>query len=249
VFNSANGLVAQAGNFQVIPRGELTEIQLLPTPADPLLLQSPATIFVTYDSASVATIAYEALNTSAQIRLDLFNTIGLYGRANWLNNSAPAQALVERLTDVVGGADLTWRRLHAGAEYEDYDSNFSQYTAWRFFQGLDFRLDAASNLGFNFNQIFYRYAQGGDESQYQFSSHFDTQLTSWLSWNVEGGYYLRDISGTHEDLAAARTGLTASWGKIALRVSYQYNYQLIEQSVSREQRDRNFFYIYLRRVF
>jgi hypothetical protein len=249
VFNSASGLVPQAGNYQAIPRGELTEIQLLPVPTDPLLLASPATIFVTYESVSFATSSYEALNTSAQIRLDLYNTVGFYGRVNWLNNNAPTEVLVERLTDLVGGTELTWRRLHVGAEYEDYDSNFSKHTAWRFFQGIDFRLDSASNLGFNFNQIFYRYAQGGDESQYQFSSHFDTQLTSWLSWNVEGGYYLRDISGTHEDLTAVRTGLTAAWGKITLRASYQYNYQLIEQSVSREQRDRNFFYLCLRRVF
>ena len=249
IFNSANALVAQAGNYQIIPRGELTEIQLQPAPADPLLSLNPATIFVTYDSASVATSSFEALNTSAQIRLDLFNTLGLYGRANWVDNNAPPQTLVEQLTDLVGGAELTWRRLHVGAEYEDYDSNFSKYTAARFFQGIDFRLDAASNLGFNLNQLFYRYAEGGNETQYQFSSHFDTQLTSWLSWNVEAGYYLRDISGTHEDLAAARTGLTASWGKITLRANYQYNYQVIKQSVSREQRDRNFFYVYLRRVF
>ncbi len=249
VFNSGNALVPEAGNYQVISRGELMEIQLAPAPIDPLLSANPATIYVSYDSITPATSSYEALNTSAQIRLDLYDRVGLYGRANWLDNNAPPEALVQNLTDLVGGVDVNWRWLHVGAEYEDYDSNFSKYTASRFFQGLTFRVASVSTLGFNFSQIFYSYNQGGDENQYRFSATFDTRLNSWLSWNVEGGYYLRDISGTHENLAAARTGLRAAWGKISFNLSYQYNYQLVEQSFSREERDRNFFYVYLRRVF
>lgn len=246
VFTSTHVPAQLNVDYLVVSRGDLTEIQLVPTS---LTLHDGDTILVTYNSESLYTSSFESLNSSVQLRLDLYNTVGIYGRANWLNNDAPANAVVESLTDLVAGSDLTWRFARVGAEYEDYDSNFSRFRSWRFFQALNFQVDPSTHLGFNFNQVLYHYLRDGDETQYSFTSHLDTQLATWLSWYAEGGYFLRDLSNGHQDLAAARTGLTMLWGKLSARAGYQYNYQLTRQIASEEQRDRNYFFVHLRRTF
>ena len=230
-------------DYRVIPHGELTEIQRVPTSVN---LADGASILVSYQSESLFTTSFDTLNGSAQIRLDLFNLVGVYGRINVVDNNAPAAALAETLTDLVGGADVTWRWLRAGAEYEDFDSSFTQYRAARMFETLSFQLGSASHLGINFNQVFYHYPAGQEQTQLQFIGQFKTQISAWLSWNVEGGYYRQDVLGVQQDLAAARTGLVLTWGKLTFKAGYQYNYQLIEPT---EERDRNFFYVQLKRDF
>jgi hypothetical protein len=230
-------------DYRVIAHGELTEIQRVFTSVN---LSDGATILVSYQSDSLYTSSFETLNGSAQLRLDLFNHIGLYGRINSVDNNAPPQALAETLTDLVGGADISWRWLRAGAEYEDYDSNFTRYTAARFFQTFSLQLGETSHLGLNFNQIFYRYASNQQQTQYQCLGLFNTQVSSWLSWNVEGGYYYQDALGAQQNLVAARTSLNFAWGKLTFKAGYQYNYQMIQQA---EKRDSNFFYFQLKRNF
>jgi hypothetical protein len=231
-------------DYRLIPQGELTQIQRVPTSIN---LLDGATVLVSYTSDSGFTSSFETINGLAEIRLDLFNTtVGLYGRLNVVDNNAPPQALAETLTDWVGGADVTWRWLRAGAEYEDFDSNFTQYRAMRFFETFSFQLGEYSRLGLNFNQVFYHYPFGQDQTQYQFIALFNTQLSTWLSWNVEGGYYRQDALGASQDLVAARTGLILTYGKLTFKTGYQYNYQNIEHA---EVRDRNFFYVQFRRDF
>jgi hypothetical protein len=230
-------------DYRLIPHGEMMEIQRIPTSIN---LLDGATILVSYQSDSGFNSSFETLNVTAQIRLDLFNLVGIYGRLNTVDNNAPPQTLAETLTDLVGGADITWRWLRAGAEYEDFDSNFTQYQATRFFETFTFQLGENSRLGLNFNQVFYRYPYGQDQTQYQFIGLFNTQLSSWLSWNVEGGYYHQEALGATQDLAAARTGLILTYGKLTFKTGYQYNYQVIENA---EVRDRNFFYVQLKRDF
>jgi hypothetical protein len=230
-------------DYRLIPAGELIQIQRIPTSIN---LPDGATILVSYSSESGYNSSFETLNGTAEIRLDVLNTFGLYGRLNVVDNNAPPQALAETLTDWVGGADVTWRWLRAGAEYEDFDSNFTQYTAMRFFETFNFPLGESSRLGLNFNQVFYHYPYGQDQTQYQFIALFNTQLSAWLSWNVEGGYYRQDALGATQDLVAARTGLILTYGKLTLKTGYQYNYQNIEHA---EERDRNFFYFQFRRDF
>jgi len=239
-----DGVPVQEGiDYLIIPRGQLMEIQLVTTS---LMLHGGSDVLVNYSSESLYNSSFESLNSGAQIRVDFLNTFGVYARANWMNNNAPPSAIVETLTDYVAGADVMWRWIRAGAEYEDYESTFTSYEALRFFQAFTFRPDENSNLGFDFNQVFYSYPDHRKQTQYQFIVRFDTLLRTWLSWNVEGGYFLQDIGGATQDLAAARTGLNMNWGRLTLRTGYQYNYQL-NQGI--EERTRNFFYLYVKRVF
>jgi hypothetical protein len=230
-------------DYRLIPQGELTEIQRIPTSIN---LSDGATVLVSYQSESGYTSSFENVNATAEIRLDVYNTVGLYGRLNYVGNNAPPQALAETLTDLVGGADITWRWLRAGAEYEDFDSNFTQYTAARFFETFSWQIGEGSRLGLNFNQVFYRYPMGQNQTQFQFIGLFNTQLSYWLSWNVEAGYYRQDALGASQDLVAARTGLILTYGKLTFKTGYQYNYQDIQQA---EIRDRNFFYVQFNRAF
>jgi hypothetical protein len=234
----ANGV-----DYSIIPHGELTEIRRIPTS---LNLSDGATILVSYQSDSLWSGSFESLNGSAQIRLDLFNLVGFYGRINVVDNNAPAQAMAETLTDVIGGADISWRWFRAGAEYEDFDSNFSRYSALRFYESFTYQLGGASQLGLNCNQVFYRYADNQEQRLFQFIGLFNTQISNWLFWNIEGGYYYQDALGVQQNLAAARTGLNFNWGKLSIKAGYQYNYQLLMQT---ETRDSNFFYVQLKRDF
>jgi len=245
------GVTATRGiDYEVIQSGQLTQILLL-LGSSGSVLHDGDNVLVTYLSDSLYTASYETLNGSAQIRLDIVNIFGVYGRLNWIDNNAPqsADTLVQTLLDLVGGADATWRWLRAGVEYEDFDSNFAKYKAWRLFQNFTFQVAEGAHLGIDFNQIFYKYPDSRDETQYQFISHLDTQLTSWLTWNVEGGLYYQDFFGTKQTLGAARTGLNLLWGKLRIKAGYQYNYQKTEQTMATEDRFRHFFFVHLRRTF
>ena len=229
-------------DYRIISHGEMTEIQRIPTS---IALLDGSTILVSYSSDSSYTSSFDSINGSVSVRIDFFSLVGVYGRYNAMDNNAPPEALAQTLSDWVGGVDVTWRWLRAGVEYEDYDSNFSQYCGTRIFQSLSFQLSDRSNLSFNFNQVFYKYPYGPDQTQYQCIGVFNTQISSWLNGNLESGYYRQDAMGTSQDLAAARAGLIFTHGKLTLKLGYQYNYQMIQ--MGQQERNRNFGYVQLKR--
>jgi hypothetical protein len=239
-------LVTENIDYQVIPSGELTEIRLI---QGGTLLRNGDTVTVTYESESLFNASFEAINSFAQIRLDLFNTVGLYGRINSIENNAPKEVLTETLLDLVAGTDVRWHGFLGGAEYEDFDSNFTKYHAFRFYETYSHQLSDGSTVGVEFNQIFYQYPDDRRDTQYQFIAHFNTRLTYWLTWHVEGGYFIEEFSGTEQHLGAARTDLNMVRGKFSMKLGYQYNYQLTTVGQAEEERNRNFFYLSVRRYF
>jgi hypothetical protein len=234
-------------DYTLVQVGDLTQIQLVGTSA---VLHDGGTVTVTYESTSLFTASFDSLNASAQIRLDLFGKFGIYGRLNWLDNNAPPQVLTQTLTDLIGGADYSWRWLRTGAEYEDYDSNYNQYHALRCFQNLNFQLTLASTWGVTLNQSLYHYGSGGEQDQYQFLTRYNVQFLSSLSWFVEGGYNLQEVLGTEEWMDSARTGLTWSRGKLSVRTGVEYNSQNISSPNQPSQKYMaSRVYLYLKRTF
>jgi hypothetical protein len=227
--------------------GDLVQIQLVATSA---ILHNGDSVKVTYESLSLFTASFESLTVNAQIRLDLFGKFGVYGRLNWLDNNAPPQVLTQTLTELVGGTDYAWRWLRAGTEYEDYNSNFNRYTAWRCFENLTFQPTAASTLGLTLNQSWYHYGVGGNQSQYQFLTRYNVQLPAALAWFVEGGYSIQDLLGSEELMGSARTGLTWSRGKLNVRTGYEFN-SLDNSSPGQSTQEflTSRFYVYLKRSF
>lgn len=233
-------------DYEIISVGELTEIRRL---LGSVILHDGDAVTVNYQSESLYTASFESFNGSGQIRIDFLNKFGLYGRVNWLDNNAPAHALTQTLTDLVGGADFHWRIYRLGAEYEDYDSNFSQYQAWRFYQSLAYQTSRSATLNVDFSQNFYRYRGSGSQDRYQFVTRYSTQLPFSLAWYVEGGYALQTVLGTEQDHGFGRTGLTWNRGKLTLRTGYEYNYQTTTTGPATERRNRNFVFVYLKRTF
>ena len=147
-----------------------------------------------------------------------------------MDNNAPPTVITETLTDLVGGMDYNWRWFRTGAEYEDYDSNFTQYDAMRFYQNFTFQIDRRSSLSFNFNETFYHYSVTGDQTLYQFTTRYNLQLWSSLSCYVQGGFESQDVQGTQQIDGSAQTGLSWSYGKLSVRTGFEYN----DQSTSAE---------------
>jgi hypothetical protein len=252
---AAGQVLVLGSDYQVVNSGQLTEVRLISPPSSHLQMLLGAndnlSVSVSYQSASstLSNASFEDLNSTVQIRLDLFNHLGIYGRLNWMDNNAPPSVLTETLTDLVGGVDYNWRWFRAGAEYEDYDSNYTQYNALRFFQNLDFQLNDRSTLGLNFNETFYDYPAGGDQTLYQFTTRYSVQLWSSLSCYVQGGCALQDVLGTDEIDASAQTGLNWSRGKLSVRTGYEYNSQSTSSGTFTEDLSRNRLFFYLKRAF
>ena len=233
-------------DYQVIPTGEMTEIRLI---MGSLILRDGDEVLVTYSSLSLYNASFESLNGTAQIRLDMFNCFGLYGRLNWLDNNAPPTAMAETLTDLVGGADYSWRWLRLGAEYENYDSSFTQYEAWRFYETASWQPSGGSTFSLDFSESFYRYPDDSKQTRYQAIARYNLQLNSTLAWYAEGGYSIQDIMGTEQNYGTARTGVSWTRGKLVFRTGYEFNAQTTVTGPSREERNRNYFFVYLKRTF
>ncbi len=251
--NVAGDVLIESTDYQTVTSGELTEIRLIvpvSSHLQSLLLSSDNLIvLVTYQSASLNNASFESLNGTAQVRLDLPGGVGIYSRANWMENNAPAEILVQTLTDLVGGVDYSWHWMRAGAEYENYDSNFTQYTAYRFYQNFDFRIDSKSTLNFNFNETFYNYPDGRDQNQYQFLTRYSSQLWATFSWYIEGGLMIQEVLGTDQLQGSARTGFNWRRGKLTVRAGYEYNAQTSSSGLWTEEREKHRFFGYMKRTF
>jgi len=253
VVSAGNDTLVYPTDYTIVTSGELTEVKLVVPPSSHLqsLLQTNdnLAVTVTYQNESVGNSSYDTFTANAQIRLDLFNRFGIYGRMNWLDNNAPPEALAQTLTDLVGGLDYNYKWFRAGAEYESYDSSFTSYQALRFFEDFDFTLSGASSLGIDFNETFYSYVDNGDQSQYQFTCRYNTRLPLAITWYLEGGGMMQDAAGTEQLQGMARTGIGWKRGKLSLRLGYEFNTQSTAAGGFTEELIKNRVFAYLRRSF
>jgi len=251
---TAGGQLLIAGtDYEVVSSGLQTEVRLIAPPSSHLQAFLGASdnlsVAVSYESNSGVNASYEDLNSNLQIRLDLFGHLGLYGRLNWMDNNAPPTVITETLTDLVGGMDFNWRWFRTGAEYEDYDSNFTHYDAMRFYQDFSFQIDHRSSLSFNFNETFYHYSATGDQTLYQFTTRYNVQLWSSLSCYVQGGCESQDVLGTQQIDGSAQTGLSWSRGKLSIRTGFEYNDQSTSAESFTSELEKYRYFFYLKRSF
>ena len=246
-------LLAESSDYELVTSGDLTEVRLMVPPSSHLQTLLGANdnlaVSVSYQSESLNNASYELLTANSQIRLDLPHGFGVYARMNWMDNNAPAEVLAQTLTDWIGGVDYHWRWFRAGAEYEDYDSNFSKYNAWRFYQDFNFAINPRSTLNLDLNEAFYHYPQNGDQTTYQFIARYNLRLWSSLSWYVQGGCSLQDVYNTDQVQGSAQTGLNWSRGKLSIRAGYEYNNQSTTSGAFKEELDKNRIFAYLKRTF
>jgi hypothetical protein len=251
--STATDTLVPGTDYTLVSSGDLTEVRLVVPPSAHVqsLLQTNdnLAVTVTYQCDALNQASYETVNLSAQVRLDLFGRLGIYARFNNLDNNAPSGVLAQTLRDLVGGADFRRKWFRAGAEYEDYNSSYTQYRSLRFFQNFDFTLSDASALGVDFNQSFYNYAGGRDQSQYDFRAHYNVRLPLNFTWYLEGGAFVQEYAGYNLTEGMARTGLGWVYGKLSLRMGYEYNTQSTTSDAWSEGREKHRFFAYLRRTF
>jgi hypothetical protein len=251
--NAGADVLVEPADYEVVTSGELTEIKLVVPPSAHLqsLLQTNdnLAVTVTYRSESISDASFEQFTVSAQIRLDMFGKFGVYGRVNWVDNNAPVEVLSQTLTDLVAGADYYWRWIRAGAEIEDYESNFTKYQAARFYQNFSFQPTAVSTLNVNFNQRFYRFPDDRHQDLYQFLTRYNIQIMTALSWYLEGGATWQSNMGSEQFFGSARTGINWTRGKLSVRAGYEYNTQTTTSGQWTEDRDKHRVFLNLKRVF
>lgn len=239
-------LCAEGVDYTLAEVGQLTQVILVPTST---ILQSGDTILVTYQSDSNYNASYESLNGSFNIRLDLYDRLGVYMRLNWMDNNAPANVLAETLTDWIFGADYSWRWLRAGVEYEDYNSSFTKYQAIRCFQNLNFHPGPASTLGVNFNESSYHYSGANDQNQFSVIAHYHVRFLNSLAWFSEAGFIYLQVFDDDQKSGTARTGLTWTRGKLSTRLGYEFSGQQSGTGGTSQEFVRHYFYLNLKRNF
>lgn len=205
-------------------------------------------ISVDYDADAASSGTYQTLNDLFQVRFDLWNDLwGAYFRLNWLASNARADLRVQDLLSYTIGTDASWRGLRAGAEYEMYDSSFSEYNTFRLFQAVSANLDDRSTIGADFSQSWTEYTDSNrKEATYTFISRYRTALTRSFGISLEGGLMVRRGDGVDQDLATVRPALDYVFGKTTIRAEYNFEYDLF---LNEEERERHMFLLRWRRVF
>jgi hypothetical protein len=208
--------VSQNGQLTYITR--LTGVSTIP---------QNGTVYVSYSYNTSPSGSYDTYSEALEVRLDFFNgLLGVYGNANSVQNDASAGLVVQDVTSYEAGADVSWRFLRAGAEYQIYDSTYSSYQAARLYETLTFAPDAESSLGFSFAQSWTTYLDDNrNEAVYSFINHYHRRLTRYWGFNLEDGISLTYGAGTDQTVATVRPELEFAIGKFSLKVSYEMEYQ------------------------
>ncbi len=231
-------------DYDVIQNGALTIIQRVPGSRIP----ANGVVLVDYRAEPSSDGSYDALTESFQIRFDLWkNLVGVYSRVSLSLNDAPGEMHIQNLRSYTFGTDVNWRWLRAGAEYQIYDSDQSQYRSARLFQSFTFKPDQDSSLSLYLSQTWTDYMDAHRQEQdYRFITRYHRNLTGPLSLDLEGGFDVRRGRGVDQTLGTARAGLEYVLGKLSVKAGYDYEYQMY---LNNEQRSRHLFFIRAKRVF
>lgn len=231
-------------HYTVRQNGSMT--QIVPTIGGGVPIERD--ISVDYDADNAASGSYETLNDVFQIRVDFWNDLwGAYFRLNWLGSNAREEMRVQDLLSYTIGTDCAWRGMRAGAEYEIYDSSFSEYNTFRLFQAVSMNIDDRSTIGADFSQSWTEYTDSQRrENTYTFIGRYRTALTRSLGVGLEGGLMLRRGDGVDQDLATARPALDYTYGKTTIRAEYNFEYDLFLHT---EEQYRHMFVLRWKRVF
>jgi hypothetical protein len=209
-------------DYTVSRNGFLTLIRRTGTSTIPL----GTTVLVDYRAEASPSGQYDTLTGLFQVRIDFWDgLLGIYGRLNSVQNHGSPNLIVQDINSFAFGADVNWRWLHAGAEYELYDSTFSSYRTMRLFESLAFKPDDVSTLNFDFVQSYTEYLDANrDEQNYSFISRYRRRMTRHLGMDVEGGVSMRIGEGVDQTLAALRPGMEFRMGQLTIKAGYDFEY-------------------------
>jgi len=231
-------------DYRVVINGSRTLIERLPGSR----IGAAQIVLVDYRAAPAPSGSYNTLTEFFELRFELWkNLVGIYGRINLSLNDAPAELRVQDVRAYTVGTDWNWRWLHAGGEYQIYNSTESNYRSARLFQSFLFRPDQASTLGLDFSETWINYIDADrSEEQFQFISRYHRALTHRLGFDVDAGISVRRGNGVDQTLATFRPTLKYVIGKTTIDAGFDYEYQLF---LNNEERHKEMFFVRLKRYF
>jgi hypothetical protein len=231
-------------DYIVVVQGELTEIRRAPGLTT---IPNGGAVLVDYQAYLAPSDDFRTMAQQFQIRLDFFNYLmGVYARLNLMDNRGALSLLTQNITDKVAGADVSWRWLRAGTEYEIFDSNLGPFTSKRCFQSFSFGVNEGSTLSFDLDQSWTAFKDDGrHRTAYNHIARYNKHLTTSLAWSVEGGWRMERGQGFDQNLAIFRTGVEYVRNKLSVKLSYD----LQDQDYLGELRQRHFFTLKAKRSF
>ena len=161
-------------DYELIPRGILTEIRRVPTGA----IANGASVLVNYQYQNDLPIEYSTRDLHGRIQLDLFDHLSLYAYRLSLPEtliSGVNEGQLQSLEETLLGATIRWKPATLTGEHEIYDSTLVPYTSDRV--SLDVAWPVAENQ------------QLGANATYR---HVDFQVTG------QGGETLRNVGLTYQ---------------------------------------------------
>ncbi len=230
-------------DYRVLGRGEQTEIQRVPGGTIP----NGGTVLVDYVALAQPSDSFTTLAQRFNFRLDLLgDRLGLFGRLSFVDYYGGKSLILQEIVDQVVGLDLTAGWLRAGAEYEDFQSNLSPYTAVRLFQNLSVEPYEGSTFSLDVGETWSRFPEDGRKlTTYHFIGRSRLRLTSHLSINAEGGVRVQQGEGYDQTLNTARADLDFHYGKLVVQAGYEFQ----DENYLGELRERHFFFLRAKRSF
>lgn len=231
-------------DYQVVTLGSRTLIEWLRPPGP----GTPTVVLVDYESEPRREGQYEVLTDTAEVRFEMWkNLVGIYARVGLSDNNARADMMVQEFITYAVGADMNYRNLTLGAEYQIYDGSDSDYDIFRLWQAYSWRFDEGSTLSLNFDEMWINYETlDRQEQDYRAMVRYHKSLSTRWSLSTDAGVAYRTGTDIEQLLATFRPAVRYKAGKMSLDAGYDFQYELF---LNREERLRNMLFVRLKRVF
>ena len=230
-------------DYLLIPQGLLMEIRRVPGG----LIPNGGAVLVSYTADAPPGGSFTTYGRLLQVRVDLFgDLLSVYGRVNLIDSTGAKFLVLQNSSDRVAGADLKWGWLRAGAEYEDFQSNFSPYRTQRLFEILTYEPGPDTSLSLDFSQTWMQFP--GVARNRQNSSviaRYRTNLFHFLRYSLEGGVRREAGRDFDQQLTTLRSQLNFNYGKLTAELGYEYE----KASYFKERRLKHYLYFHATRRF
>jgi hypothetical protein len=233
-------------DYNVIPRGDLTEIERVVGGSIP----NGSLVLIDYAIENPGDGAFTTYQRYYRFRYSLIDQlISIYGHHRSVDNDGGDQFTLEDLDETVIGLDSSWRGLTAGIEYEYYDSSLLPTESFRSYQSVTFSPGWRSSLRIAFDQSWISYLDSDEEIwRFFYNINYGRQFTQRLAVKADLAYYMergKDDETLDRDSLAAGAEMNYRVGKTSFAANYEYR----EDDYLNEDRKRQTVYLNVRRRF
>jgi len=230
-------------DYLVVPQGTLLEIRRMPGG----LIPEGGAVLVTYTADSPPSGSFTAYGRALQVRITLFDELlAVYGRLNQIDHTGAKFLVLQNVSDRVAGAELKWGWLQAGAEHQDFQSNFSPFRAQRLYETFTYERSPGSRLSVEFNQTWIQFPSlARNRRNYSVIARYRTQIFSFLQYSLEGGLRREAGHDFDQQLTTLRSQLVFDYGQLTVNLGYEYE----KESYFLDRHLKHYLYLHAKRRF